>query len=215
MRLHLVVLFILTTSWVSSVFGQEAENLPAYTVDDKRLLYANVNGNGTFELLIAAQNNMTMCRMDSDPCSIYFLVRNDLASHLEFTSNDRVIFTFETADFCTTDAKCPSLEQLGLKDSELTGGSLSYYTISRVQIKGVLIGNATLEFHLNKSVSLENLMPFLPETVFFHRVVVSAPRRSIDIIFDIWIWSFGALISLSRLLIFYFFKHIRFKYFFA
>jgi hypothetical protein len=37
-------------------------------------------------------------------------------------------------------------------------------------------GNATLEFHLNKSVSRENLMPFLPETVFFHRVVVSAPR---------------------------------------
>jgi hypothetical protein len=179
-----------------------ASDDPLLTRDPYRIVYNN-------SLLIASRTNSTLCRMDKEYCELYFLLHNDVAtSEILFSSNDEKIFKYTSIEPCkdnfhyvdshlVNENNCLKLNEFGLSEDLLARINVSDYSIHKVKIKAQLIGNATLSMNVTKP-QLSERLPSLSELIFYHRVVVSAPRRKIDIIFDIWTWTFGALISLRK-----------------
>jgi hypothetical protein len=189
---------LLSVGYVAHAFG-EAE--PLLKLDEQKLVYNN-------SILVIASKNSTLCRMVKDFCEIYFLIRSDISNdQLVISTNDQKIFKFTSIEPCAGET-CLKLEEFGLSRESLDALNTSNYNMQKVKIKGLLIGNATLSFRIkNPEQGSSGRLSSLPELIFFHRVVVSAPQRAIDVIFDIFTWSFGAVISLRKIFLLSFLFH--------
>jgi hypothetical protein len=146
---------------------------------------------------------VSKCAMHAKSCQIEALIsRPTDAQSLYIKSNADRILTFESIHACEPSdnstaclsAVDPDASQTraAFNLTENDGRQLSLYVI---KFKSVLIGNASLQFYSkageDNSTSEEDLL-------YEHEVVVTAPRRLVDILFDIYIWTSNTIISLCR-----------------
>jgi hypothetical protein len=127
--------------------------------------------------LVISQTNLIKCVMLKETCDVDLWVKRAVdLTKLEFKSNADNIIVFVSVEFNASSSS----------SQNLTG-----YSLVRVKVKALLIGNATL------TVGRKNE----EEPIFVQQILVTAPRRPIDIVFDVWRWLFGSTISLRKHLI--------------
>jgi predicted permease len=147
--------------------------------------------------LIIVNTNQTKCRMAINNCEIDVLVKNSLdLSRLVFRVNNEKYFRFSSFENCTNQQKkCLSFENFNRTISEINisfKNVTAHYTIRKIRLNSVLVGNSSLSVFFNDYNVKEEDWPMMLE----HVLIATAPRRPVDIFFDAWTWSFGAIISL-------------------
>lgn len=123
-------------------------------------------------------------------CSMYKICQLDLAiknifdlDQLVFESSDSKVFKLKSVGPCDS-KNCPTLADFWFNETEKN--FQNSFTIYSVKIEAILIGKASLQiFEKEKMILLTHT-----------DIVVTQPQRIIDIVFIIWVWTFGVLISL-------------------
>jgi hypothetical protein len=141
---------------------------------------------------------VTKCPMFTESCQFEALVSSDTKlESLTIKSNADETATFvsisrrENDDNSTDEGQNKSefFKSLNLSQTEHE----QRFTLHLVKFKSVLIGNASLQFYSSgKSEGNNSELDLIAE----HHVLVVAPRRLIDILFDIYIWTSNSIISL-------------------
>jgi hypothetical protein len=193
--LLLVLVFLGVLSWVGVNAWQEPKIRGRKTTKQTSQIEKLTSN----QPIILAKTNSTKCVMLKKTCDIDLLIRKDVdSSSLIFKSNSEKIFVIHSIEPCNAGDALDSVNKcLGLNDFNVSFDENKLkaddYSVSRIKLKAVLIGNATLSAHVKGKT------PEDTKEILTHKILVTAPRRPIDIIFDIWRWSFGSIISLCKL----------------
>lgn len=130
--------------------------------------------------LILLKNEELKCKMFKK-CRFDVLIRSDISLDLlSINSSDQSVFKFNRISLCSGQ-KCSPKKDFG----SLSLNNSMDYQIYQVEIQSVLIGKAALDFNLFDQIKI-NSCP----------ITITQPRRVIDIVFDIMIYTFGLMISL-------------------
>lgn len=130
--------------------------------------------------LVILKNDEFKCKMFKI-CKLDILIRNDFSVDLiNISSSDLTIFKFNRLLPCS-EPKCLSKNYI---NSFRINSSINYQ-VYHVEIESVLIGKAVLEFNLNDKALINSCS-----------IIITQPKRIIDIIFNVMIYSFGFIISL-------------------
>ena len=147
----------------------------------------------TEQPIIIFKSPSSTCRMKKDWCDLDVLVKRDLDKNkFDFITENKKIFEFLSIETCSplNHVKCANLSSFIVSVANWSTPtyeiSLSTYRVERLKLRSNLIGRAKLFVFYQKSPIVE------------HKVTVTAPRRVIDIVFDIWTWSFGGFIALRN-----------------
>lgn len=152
------------------------------------------------ELFIISKNPFTKCLM-LKRCDVDILLRNDIKLEELVIQNDaNHVITFNGYDPCEpsntikSSILCPLATDFNISAHQ-DQINVASYSVKKIIFDAILIGNSTVQVFVKRDNNFDpdNSLPSL-----VHRVLITAPRRPIDIIFDIWRWSFGSLISLCK-----------------
>lgn len=128
--------------------------------------------------LIVSKNEEFKCKMFKK-CRFEVLISTDISYNLlNINSSDHKVFKFNRMSLCSGKG-CSSK-----KDFPVRLNASMDYQVYYLEIQSVLIGKAELVFNLTN------------QTISSFHITITQPRRVIDIIFDIMIYSFGLIISL-------------------
>ena len=140
---------------------------------------------------IVFKDKVNKCQMYIDACEFNVLIKNTISlDNLALKSLDEKVFTFRSINLCTQANANFSLnrnctEFLGFFADAKKGVNTEDYALYTVNFAPVLVGISMLEFTFSTT----------GEIISFD-IVVTQPRRIIDYLFDIWIYSFGVFISM-------------------
>ena len=155
------------------------------------------------EHFILTKDGMLKCVMlKAKGCLLDLLVRNDLRDeNLIISSNAENIVQFRSIKTCDNiyyqdenerqQARiCSNLNEFNISHvaSQI---NLLGYSVRRLNLDAVLIGKASISIQ-TKGLGYDGIV------ALEQKVLITAPRRPIDIVFDIWRWSFGSIISLCK-----------------
>ncbi|CAF0933343.1 unnamed protein product [Brachionus calyciflorus] len=142
---------------------------------------SNSNQNSTQDHSIIFEKDLFKCRLFKKCFIDALIIRNISLEQLVINSTDVNIFKFSNISLCSF-TKCPTpsdfLRKLNLNKTE-------EFDVFRIEIIPVLIGKASLELNTSSQQQIAHV-----------NITIIQPRRIIDIIFDIAIYSFGFIISL-------------------
>jgi hypothetical protein len=126
--------------------------------------------------LVLFKENKTQCSMYSNKCFLKVLAK-DLDSNSIKSENEK-LFTVISVTKCENNSQlCPDYDYFNLtSDTE-------EYSIYIIKLDPISFGPANLTF-LNE------------ENKVFHFVSITEPRRWIDILFDVYVWTFQICISI-------------------
>ena len=126
--------------------------------------------------LVLFKENKTQCSMYSNKCFLKVLAK-DLDSKSIKSENEK-LFTVISVTKCENNSQlCPDYDYFNLtSDTE-------EYSIYVIKLDPISFGPANLTF-LNE------------ENKIFHFVSITEPRRWIDILFDVYVWTFQICISI-------------------
>ena len=132
---------------------------------------------------ISRQNKLFLFKVNTTQCSMYsnkcFL--NVLAKDLDLNStksqNDK-LFTVISVTKCENNSQlCPDFDYFNFTSNS------EEYSIYIIKLEPISFGPANLTF-------------FNEENKIFHFVSITEPRRWIDILFDVYVWTFQICISI-------------------
>jgi hypothetical protein len=125
--------------------------------------------------LVLFKVNKTQCSMYSNKCFLNVLAK-DLDLNSTKSENDK-LFTVISVSKCENNSQlCPAY------DFNLTSNT-EEYSIYIIKLDPISFGPANLTF-------------FNEENKIFHFVSITEPRRWIDILFDVYVWTFQICISI-------------------
>lgn len=135
-----------------------------------------------FSDLVILKNDEIKCKMFKK-CQFDILVRKDFSiGSINISSSDLNVFKFNRLSLCS-ELKC--LSETYILSFFINNSSSIGYQVYNVEIESVLIGKAVLEFNTTDKVQVGSCL-----------IIITQPKRIIDIIFNIMIYSFGFIISL-------------------
>lgn len=129
----------------------------------------------------------TLCPLYSGICNIYLQVDENLnLDDLILESSSVAVFLFDSIESCTNIDTNRSVECNSLSLNERNDSRKTF----KISILPVLIGKANLSVRIK---DLNN--QYNHNHIINYNVIVSTPKRTIDLIFTIWTWVFQTLIS--------------------
>jgi hypothetical protein len=132
---------------------------------------------------ILFRTSQPMCRMYAASCDMSVLIRKRIEMPtLEFVSTDNEIFEVRHVEVCNDTRLC-SYDQFNVNETVFNENKYIYY---RIEIQPGLIGRANISIRQRNSL----------QVVASYGYVIVQPRRVVDIIFDVWIYVLGTVISL-------------------
>lgn len=144
----------------------------------------NVNNTKSNEFVKIKIDKVPKCNMFKI-CNLDVGIKNEISfDELIVNTSDSSVLLYKSIEVCSA-KNCPAMISEFIYETDKT--LLTNYTIYQVKYEAIMIGKANLQF------STKNKRQEILES---YEIIVIKPARVIDIIFDIWIYTFGLLIAL-------------------
>jgi hypothetical protein len=166
-------------------------------VDSSEKIEETIGANKTANGVIIFKDKLNKCPMYTYPgCEFDILLKNSIdINKVSLKSSEIKVFKNATIELCNETDELLNKTNFKQKCSnyssfkELNQDLKDEYTVYKMKYVPVLVGVAELMINIESESDQET------PSLFNYTIVVVQPKRVIDLIFDIWVWSFGILIS--------------------
>jgi hypothetical protein len=195
MKRNYFFIFVVFLSIFSAGSAESEENNFLNENDNK--LPQDEHNNITRSSLIF-QEELNKCPMYTPICSFSVLINKSInIDKIKFESSDLFVFKNITIKLCDQDENDKDLNKTKSKPlcSSLTDfksvkqDNYNDYLIYKIYYVPDLVGVAELMININDSENIEN------NEKFNYTIIVVQPKRVIDLVFDIYVWTFSLIIS--------------------